>query len=306
MALSVKQRLLNLAKKRGEDFNFLLSRFIMERLLYRLSQSKHGKDFVLKGAMLFHLRSGQVPHRPTRDLDLLGTGSPDIARMEHLFQNVCRTQVPDDGIIFLTDHVKGERIKDDAEYIGIRLHLEARMGAARIPLQIDVGFGDAITPSPAQEQLLTLLEFPSPSLLVYPWETVIAEKFQALVELGMDNSRMKDYFDLNYLAKTQVFDGPLLADAIQAAFARRKTPLPNGIPVGLQTSFGEDTIKRIQWGAFARKLQMEAETISLSEIVSSLQAFLLPPVNALLHEGPFRMSWPQGGPWQMKIGHYGE
>ena len=298
MASSVKQRLLNLAKKHGEDFNFLLGRFAIERFLFRLSQSKHRKDFVLKGAMLFHLRSRQVPHRPTRDLDLLGTGMPDIARMEKLLQGVCRTQVPDDGLTFLADSVKGERIKEEDEYLGIRLHLEARMGAARIPLQIDVGFGDAITPSPTQEQLLTLLDFPQPSILVYPWESVIAEKFQAIVELGMDNSRMKDYFDLHYLAKTQAFDGPMLAQAIQAAFARRRTLLPDEPPVGLLPAFGEDPVKQTQWRAFARKLQIEEGAFSLSEIVADLHPFLVPPVKALLQKEAFAKSWMPGGPWK--------
>ena len=300
MAASVKQRLLNLAKKRGEDFNFLLGRFTVERFLFRLSQSKHGDDFVLKGAMLFHLRSMRMPHRPTRDLDLLGAGTPDIARIETVFQNVCRTEVPDDGLTFLEDHVKGDRIKNDDEYQGIRLQLEARMGSARIPLQIDVGFGDAITPAPKQEQLLTLLDFPPPSILTYPWETMIAEKFQAIVELGMDNSRMKDYFDLNYLATTQSFDGPILAQAIQAAFARRKTALPEETPVGLLSAFGEDAVKQTQWRAFARKLQMEEDARSLNDIIAGLQAFLIPPVHAVLRKEAFRKSWTPGGPWRVK------
>jgi len=297
MAASVKQRLLNLAKKKGEDFNFLLSRFAVERFLFRLSQSKHGKDFVLKGAMLFHLRSMEMPNRPTRDLDLMGTGTPDIARMEKLFQGVCRERVPDDGLAFLADSVKGEGIKDDDECMGIRLRLEARMGAARIPLQIDVGFGDAVTPPPTKEQLQTLLDFPRPSILVYPWETMIAEKFQAIIELGMDNSRMKDYFDIHYLSKTQSFDGPVLARAIHAAFARRKTPLPEDSPVGLLPAFGEDTVRRTQWRAFARRLHVE-DTLSLNEIVARLRAFLLPPVEAIFRNQEFRKPWSPGGPWR--------
>ncbi|MBC8373984.1 MAG: nucleotidyl transferase AbiEii/AbiGii toxin family protein [Phycisphaerae bacterium] len=298
MAASVKQRLLNLAKKRGEDFNFLLGRFAVERFLFRLSQSSHGEDFVLKGAMLFHLRSMRIPHRPTHDLDLLGMGTPDITRIETVFQDVCRTEAPDDGLIFLEDHIQGERIKDDDEYKGVRLHLEARMGSARIPLQIDVGFGDAITPPPEQEQLLTLLDFPPPVILTYAWETMIAEKFHAIVELGMDNSRMKDYFDLNYLATTQAFDGPVLAQAIGAAFARRKTALPKKLPVGLLPSFGEDAIKQTQWRAFLRKLQMAEGSHSLNEIIAGLQVFLIPPVDAVLRKEPFTKSWEPGGPWR--------
>ena len=298
VAASVKQRLLNLAKEQGEDFNFLLGRFTIERFLFRLSRSKHAKEFVLKGAMLFHLRSGEMPHRPTRDLDLLGAGTPNIARIEAVFQDVCRTKVTDDGLSFLDDHVKGERIKDDDEYQGIRLHVQARMRSARIPLQIDVGFGDAITPAPKQEELRTLLDFPAPSVLVYPWETMIAEKFQAIVELGMDNSRMKDYFDLNHLAATQSFDGPTLAQAIQAVFARRKTPLPKETPLGLHPAFGEDEVKQTQWRAFARKLQMADGARSLDQIINGLQAFLLPLVEALLRKKPFNKSWTPGGPWR--------
>jgi predicted nucleotidyltransferase component of viral defense system len=298
MPASVKQRLLNLAKKRGEDFNFLLGRFAVERLLFRLSQSSHGEDFVLKGAMLFHLRSIRIPHRPTRDLDLLGTGTPDISRLEAIFQDVCRIEVPDDGLTFLDGSVTGSRIKDDDEYLGVRLHLEARMGSARIRLQLDVGFGDAVTPPPQREQLLTLLDFPPPSILTYAWETMIAEKFHAIVELGMDNSRMKDYFDLDYLATTQSFDGFVLAQAIGAAFARRETALPKELPVGLLPSFGEDAIKQTQWRAFLRKLQMAEGSHSLNEIIAGLQVFLIPPVDAVLRKEPFTKLWEPGGPWR--------
>ena len=297
MAASVKQRLLNLAKRQGGDFNFLLSRFAAERLLFRLSHSDHASDFVLKGAMLFHLRSGQAPHRPTRDLDLLAAGTPDIARMEKLFRNVCREPVPADGLDFPQDRVRGERIRDDDEYLGIRLSLEGRMGSARIPLQIDVGFGDAVTPSPTQEQLVTLLDFPPPSVLVYPWETVIAEKLQAIVALGMDNSRMKDYFDLHYLAETQAFEGPTLAQAIQAAFERRKTTLPDDPPIGLSPEFGEDTIKRTQWRAFVGRLQLSDGPPSLGQVVAGIRAFLMPPVEALRRKHLFAKSWTPGGPW---------
>lgn len=298
MASSVKQRLLNRAKEQGEDFNFLLSRFAAERFLFRLGESKHGKDFVLKGAMLFHLRSSQVPHRATRDLDLLGTGDPDIVRMQRLFQEVCRTKVPDDGLTFVPDSVKGELIREAVEYPGIRLRLDVRMGAARIPLHVDVGFGDAITPAPKEEKLVTLLDFPPPLVRVYPWEIVIAEKFQAIVELGMDNSRMKDYFDLYYLAKSQVFNGSLLARAIQAVFTRRKTPLPDETPVGLLPTFGKDTVKQMQWRAFVRKLEMEKDALALSDIIAGLHGFLIPPVKALLNKDAFAKTWMPGGPWK--------
>ena len=196
MEASVKQRLLNLSREKNEDFNFLLGRYALERFLFRLCRSEHGRDFVLKGAMLFHLRSAGVPHRPTRDLDLLSKGNPGIDRLAQLFRDVCGIESPEDGIVFQALTVRAERIKDDDEYLGVRLRIDASMGSARIPFQIDVGFGDAVFPNPQMEQLSTLLDLPAPRLRVYPWEAVIAEKYHAIVELGLDNSRMKDYFDL--------------------------------------------------------------------------------------------------------------
>jgi hypothetical protein len=220
-AASVKQRLLNLATQRGEDFNFLLTRYAVERLLYRLAQSAYDSQFVLKGAMLFHLRSGTLPHRPTRDVDFLGRGSPTPARLKQMFRELCTAQVVDDGLVFNKHSVRAEPIREEQDYEGVRLQLEARMGSARLPVQVDVGFGDALTPPPKREHLATLLDFPAPYLLICPWETVIAEKFQALVDLGMANSRMRDFFDLHYLATTLHLDGSTLATAIQATFTRR-------------------------------------------------------------------------------------
>ena len=232
-AASVKQRLLNLARERGEEFNFLLTRYTVERLLYRLAQSNYADKFVLKGAMLFHLRSVRLPHRPTRDLDLLGYGSPNVNRLEQVFREFCSVHVVDDGMVFVEHSVRAERIRDEEHYEGVRLHLEARMGSARIPVRVDVGFGDALTPSPKREKLATLLDLPAPSMLVCPWETVIAEKFQALVDLGMANSRMKDFFDLRQMADTLTIAGATLARAFEATFERRRTPLPASVPAGL-------------------------------------------------------------------------
>ena len=297
-AASVKQRLLNLAKKQGEDFNFLLSRFAAERFLFRLSQSAPGRGFVLKGAMLFHLRAMQMPHRATHDLDLLGTGTPDPARMERLFRGVCQVQVPDDGLTFPEQNVRAEHIKPEDEYLGVRVRLQARMGSARIPLQIDVGFGDAVIPAPKQELLATLLDFPAPAFLVYPWEAVIAEKFNAIVHLGMDNSRMKDYFDLHHLAATRSFTGRTMAQAIRASFERRRSQLPSRVPTGLRSEFAMDAAKQIQWRAFLRKLRMAEDALSLETIIAGLQGFLMPPVEALVQGVPFDKQWDPGGPWR--------
>ncbi|MBI3021968.1 MAG: nucleotidyl transferase AbiEii/AbiGii toxin family protein [Candidatus Omnitrophica bacterium] len=299
-AASVKQRLLNLAMERGEDFNFLLTRFAVERLLYRLDQSSYGNQFVLKGAMLFHLRSGTLPHRPTRDVDFLGRGDPTPTRLERVFRGICRVQVADDGLIFDEQSVRAERIREEQEYEGVRIKVKGRMGSARIPVQIDVGFGDALTPPPKREPLATLLDFPAPCLLICPWETVIAEKFQTLVDRGMANSRMRDFFDLHYFAATLSFDGATCAAAIQATFKRRRTPLPVEVPAGLSPAFGADPLKQTQWRAFIGRLRLGTEKRSLGWVLEGLRAFLMPPVEALTQKQPFQMTWSPRGPWNVK------
>jgi hypothetical protein len=300
VAASVKQRLLNLARERGEDFNFLLTRYGVERLLYRLDQSKHAEEFVLKGAMLFHLGPDPLPHRPTRDVDLLGKGSPEPARLVEVFREVCAVKVVDDGLVFDEKSVRGARIREEQEYEGVRMHLQARMGPARVPVQVDVGFGDALTSSPKRRPLAVLLDFPAPRLLTCPWETVIAEKFEALVDLGMATSRMKDLFDLAHLSATLALDGAVLARAIEATFKRRKTPLPAEAPVGLSPAFGSDAAKQMQWRAFVRRLRSGGgqETDSLDAVIRKLREFLMPPVEALVHKGSFKRKWPPGGPWR--------
>jgi len=297
ITVSVKQRLLNLARERGEDFNFLLTRYVIERLLYRISESEHSHDFVLKGAMLFHLGSSGLPHRPTRDIDLSGKGPPDIVKEEDIFRHICATAVEDDGVIFVKESIQAERIRDEELQEGIRLHIDARMGSARLPVQVDVGFNDAITPAPKLKRLATLLDHPAPRLLVCPWDTVIAEKFQVLVDLGIANSRMKDYFDLRYLATTLSLDGVTLTRAIKATFARRQTPLPPATPMGLSQAFAQDQGKQTQWRAFARRLKLSAGEDSLGEVMEKLRSFLMPPVEALIQKRPFKMKWPPGGPW---------
>jgi predicted nucleotidyltransferase component of viral defense system len=296
MAASVKQRLLNM-RKSGDDFNFLLTRFAAERLLFRLAESKYGRAFVLKGAMLFQFGAFRVPHRPTHDLDLLGKGLPDISRLEGVFREVCQVRVVDDGLIFSQERVRGEQIRADDEYAAVRLHLEARMGAARIPLQVDVGFGDSPTPPPRRAKLATLLDFPAPSVLVYPWEAVVAEKFHAIVRLGMGNSRMKDYFDLDHLAATQAFEGKTLARAIGAAFRSRSTPLPQETPEGLCPTFGMDPVKQTQWRAFLRRLHLEAGARPLANVVAKLRTFLMPPAESLVERKAFSLRWIPNGPW---------
>jgi predicted nucleotidyltransferase component of viral defense system len=291
--------LLNLAKQHGTDFNFLLGRFAVERLLYRLGRSEYRDNFILKGAMLFHLRAAEVPYRATSDLDLSGKGASTLTRVEQIFGIVCAMDEPEDGLTFLSDKITADRIKADDKYSGVRVRVEARLGTAKIPLQIDVGFGDAVLPAPTRENLAVLLEFPAPTLLVYPWEAVVAEKFNALVVLGMDNSRMKDYFDLRYLAQTKSFNGETLAGSIHAVFLRRDTPLPKDVPEGLRFEFATDPVKQTQWRAFRRRLRLE-NIPTLEAVVAELCRFLLPPVEALVHRKSFTATWLPSGPWRRK------
>lgn len=290
MGASVRHRLLNLSRQRGEDFQFLLTRYGLERLLYRLAKSAHARTFVLKGAALFQLWTGQ-PHRSTRDLDLLGHGTPDPERIRMVFQEVCSAAVENDGLIFLTDGIQAAPIKEDDIYQGIRLKIEARLENARIALQVDIGFGDAITPGPESVTFPVLLDFPAPLLQAYPRETVVAEKFHAMVVLGIANSRMKDFYDLWTLAHHFEFAGPILCAAFRATFDRRQTPLPAKTPLALTSRFGMDSSKSIQWTAFVRKGRLSESPASLNEVVQVLKSFLMPPTRALVSNETFEQTW---------------
>jgi predicted nucleotidyltransferase component of viral defense system len=271
MAASVKSRLLARARSQHEDFSYLLTRFVLERLLYRLSVSTYAESFVLKGALLFTLWSDQ-PHRATKDLDLLGHGAPDAARLESIFREICEVAVGDDGISFVAETVHAAPIREEALYDGIRLTLEARLGTARVPLQVDVGFGDAAVAGPERQELPSLLGLPTPKLRTYSMEFVIAEKLHAMVDLGMGNSRMKDFFDIWYLAHHFEFNGAALTEAIVATFERRRTPVPQALPLALTESFAADALKRTQWTALTNRARTSAEVPGLA---SSWR--LLPP-----------------------------
>lgn len=296
-AASVRQRLLNLARDRGEDFGLVLTRYALERVMYRLSVSEHREQFVLKGAMLFALWADD-PHRPTRDLDLLGHGTIDTQRLEQVFREVIGVEVENDGLEFLAETVRGERIREDEEYEGVRVRLEARLAAARIKIQIDVGFGDVVTPVPQEMEYPVLLAYPAPRLLTYPRETVVAEKFEAMVKLGIANSRMKDFYDLWVMARDFEFDGALLSRAIKATFERRGTALPTGVPLALSDEFSEDQAKKTQWAAFLRRLGRDAGGTSLAGVTKVLGEFLMPPASAATRAETFDKSWPPAGPWR--------
>lgn len=293
---SVRQRLLNFARDHDEQFQLVLGRYAMERLLYRLDQSVHRDRFVLKGAMLFLVWDG-VPHRVTRDLDLLGFGAQSVEEMEQVMRAICSTGVADDGVVFRPETVRGTLIREDQEYEGVRLTLNAYLGTARIPLQIDVGFGDAVTPAPVRERFPTLLDFPAPHPRVYPRETVIAEKFHAMVSLGMGNSRMKDFFDVWFLARTFPFDGESLAVAFRRTFDRRRADIPTTPPLALTDGFAMDPSKGQQWGAFLQRTGLETTAPSLADVIADLVPFLMPPARAAAGGDSFLLHWSGAGPW---------
>ncbi|MEX0670256.1 MAG: nucleotidyl transferase AbiEii/AbiGii toxin family protein, partial [Pirellulales bacterium] len=246
---SVRQRLLNVRDKMGEDFNALLTQFAIERFLYRLSRSSFSDRFVLKGAMLFRVWSGSL-HRPTKDVDLLGFGEPTPASVASMMREIISTAVEDDGITFDEGSVQAEEIREKDDYGGIRATFTATLDKAIIPLQVDVGFGDAITPGAEEHTYPVLVGMAAPKLRMYPVETVIAEKLEAAVKLGMINSRMKDFYDLLVIFRRFPYDEGTLARAIAETFARRGTPLPRVVPQGLSDEFGSDPTANRRWREF--------------------------------------------------------
>jgi hypothetical protein len=293
---SVKARLANLAREQREDFQELLSRFGRERLLYRLSVSEYQERFILKGALLFAYWTG-APHRPTRDMDLLGYGDPDIKVLEEVFRNLCAVKVQPDGLVFQPNSVKGERIKDEEKYEGVRLHMTALIEKTRVPLQIDVGFGDRVVPEPEQINFPTLLDFPAPHVKSYTRESMVAEKFEAMVKLGMLNTRMKDFFDVWTVSQKFAFDSPTLSRAIKATFETRGTIVADKLPLALSPEFYDDREKNAQWKAFLDKAKLNANGKSLREVGEALRVFLVPVSEAVARDEIFKGNWKQGGPW---------
>jgi hypothetical protein len=254
---SIRARLKNHADTTKQDFNLILTHFGLERLLYRLSISEHAGNYLLKGALLFSLWYDK-PKRPTRDADLLGFGADDTATAIAVFRELCQMQI-EDGIVFDPDSVKGAEIRKEAGYGGVRIELLGILDGARVPLQVDIGFGDAVTPAPQTVKYPVLIEdLPAPQLRAYPKYTVIAEKLHAICLLGMANTRMKDYFDLSVLLTDDDIEAGQLAAAVQATFNRRKFDIPITAPAGLSDEFANDLTKQRQWAAFLKKSRLDA------------------------------------------------
>jgi hypothetical protein len=274
MGASVRQRLLNHAKDSDRPFAEVLQYYAMERFLYRLSVSPHADKFLLKGALL--LTAWQAPiSRPTMDIDLLGRTDNAIDSIVQLMQEVAQLDVPDDGLAFVITSFSGAAIREDADYSGVRVAFTGLLNAARVHMQIDIGFGDVVTPGPERLTYPTLLDFPAPILSGYSRETVMAEKLQALVQLRMLNTRMKDYFDLWLLSQQPQLNRETLATAIEHTFRNRKMEIDK-TPIGLSPEFGNDPTKQMQWRAFLKRSALTEVPDSLNEVVAELWAFFGP------------------------------
>jgi len=265
---SVRARINNKAKADHVNTQFLFTRYALERMLYRLAISEHRDNFLLKGALLFDLWY-DVPLRPTRDIDLLGFGVAEIPHLIKVFEDLCAIEV-EDGIYFDAASIKAEEIRKDANYSGTRVIVVGSIDGAKCTVQVDVGYGDAVTPAPEIATYPVMLEdMPAPELRVYPQYTVIAEKFEAIVTLGMANTRMKDYFDLWVLLRNANLNPEILKQAVRATFERRQTSMPTELPAGLSEGFAQDKNRIAAWGAFVGRNKLEAP--SLDDVVNNLR-----------------------------------
>lgn len=271
---SVRSRLKNIAIKEGSDFNAILIRYGLERLLYRIGESEYSNQFLLKGALLFNLWY-DMPHRPTKDIDLLGFGDNDLVYIKQTFRKICSISV-DDGIVFLSESVTVDTVKKDSGYTGARVELFGELAKAKIKIQVDIGYGDAVTPGPIDADYPVLLsDLPSPRIRTYPIYTVIAEKLHAIALLGMANSRLKDYLDLYVLLSNEQLDNQIFAQAIQATFTRRGMPITGALPIGLTDEFANDTSRELMWSAFLRKNELQQK--SLPEIITVIRNLIQVP-----------------------------
>jgi predicted nucleotidyltransferase component of viral defense system len=293
---SVQARLVERSRELGVEHQLTLVRFGGERLLYRLSNSEFADRFILKGAALLLLWLGEAI-RPTKDVDLLGLGDTSAEAPKRVFAKLCAIESPDDGLTFLPESVHVDAIREDQEYGGILVKLMAMLGNVRIPLQVDVGAGDAVVPPPEVLDYPGLLDLPRARLRAYRPETSIAEKAEAMVRLALANSRMKDFFDVHRLAETRAFDGETLRLAVVATFTRRGVEIPGERPLALTAEFADDAQKKVQWTAFVRRTR-RPELADLPAVIAALDRFLWPVLQAAARPEPWRHAWPNGGPWR--------
>ncbi len=282
----------------GRPFSELLQYFAMERFLYRLAKSRFVDHFVLKGALMLNVWGAPLT-RPTMDIDLLGHVENSIENITKVIREICKQDVEHDGIVYDVGNINAEHIAEDAEYEGIRIRFRGSLDTARFIIQLDIGFGDIVIPSPEPTNYPTLLDLPAPRLHGYSRESTIAEKFEAMVKLGILNSRMKDFFDIWLMSRQFDFEGPILAEAISKTFSTRGTNIQSG-PIALTSSFAEDNAKIAQWRGFLRKNRLKYAPQDLMEVVADIAAFLRPIAEQLARSSSFKGIWKAPGPWQFR------
>lgn len=297
IAASIHRRLLDKAKDSARPFNELFQYYAIERFLYRLSRSSHAGEFVLKGALMFlvwELRSS----RSTMDIDMLGRMKNSPEAVIATVREICRQEVEPDGVVFDPESVGGERITEGADYEGVRIRFRGSLDTARIAIQLDVGFGDIVIPSPVRVAYPTILDLPAPVIRGYSRESTIAEKFEAMVRHDVMNSRMKDFWDVRLLSRQFDFNGETLAKAIAETFATRHTPVPAD-PVAFTEAFMRDKTKQAQWKAFLHKIRMAGDSDAFADAVYAVSSFLMPVVDHLVNHQPIPTVWKAPGPWQV-------
>ena len=297
IAASVHGRLLHRARAEQRPFNELLQYYAMERFLYRLSCTEFAERFVLKGGLMLQLWGGPLS-RATQDIDLHRASTAPVGELVEIIQACLKVDVEDDGMQFNSRSVEGAPIRLDAHYHGVRIRFGGQLGNARIKVQVDVGFGDIITPHAQPIQYPTLLNSKAPQLLGYTPETSIAEKFEAMVTLDMANTRMKDFLDIWMLTQNRSFEGDVLSSAIRRTFEQRRTPLPTSLPTALTPAFSDASDKQSQWAAYARKIRVATKTPTLTQTTLEIGGFLMPIVEALHQNQRYRGQWHAGGPWE--------
>lgn len=298
-AESIRQRLRNKLRARGEDVTLGLQRYAVERFLYRLGRSRHRERFVLKGATLFAIWG--TAYRPTRDIDFTGYGSPAPADVIQDLREICDTPDEVDQLVFDTANITAEPIRDGSEYDGLRIRIRARLGDSHIPVQIDVGFGDAIVPGPEETAYRTLLGDPPPRILAYPRESVVAEKLNAMVTLGERNSRYKDFYDLHAMANAFQFDRNTLVRAVRATFERRRTPIAAALPAPLTAPFYASADRMTQWQSYVTRNGLEGAPTDFQQVGDLLARFLQPVWESLGAAAESAGDWPPGGPWANRL-----
>ncbi len=298
MAASVHDRLLNCSRDSGRPFQEMLEYYAMERFLYRLSTSPHAREFILKGGLMLPIWGAAVS-RPTRDIDLLGHTANEVTAITGIVQRICRQQVVDDGLVFDEASCRGEMINPEKEYTGVRVRFTAYLGRARIPMQIDVGFGDVVIPEAVEAEYPTMLEHPPPKVRVYTRDSVIAEKLEAMVKRGEVNSRTRDFLDIWLLSKQYEFSGTVLAEAIQKTFENRGTPIPLE-PICLTGQFAAAQQQQEAWRALLGTSQIPDTPSDFTVIVEAIGAFAKPVLDAIASSRPFAAYWVPPGPWLFK------